>query len=212
MKRQNKVIRKVLIVVAISIIAQISISIFQSCCNPDDVTITLQSIQNNLHKIAGIITEGENNIIEYQLETYTPDDRGIRYDSLGIEVANTVIISGLKEQWYNTIGFTGLYACEPAYNFDRIYDIEITSSEDYNTSFPKGSDLSRIMSVSWMFSLQKNSIDFFLIGQELTDNDSFFFTFNFPPDENKIHNITINYTLYDNRVYTTTISNLFIKK
>ena len=204
-------IKRASIIIIILIIINIGISLLQSCCNPDDVSFTLQSIGNSLHRITGIITEGEYNIIQYELEAYTPDDEGIRYDSLCIEITNDILISALEKNWVNSLGFNGLYACEPSETYDRIFEVEITSSEDYNSAFPKGSDLSQIMSASWIHSVQKNSIDNFLIGKDLT-YDSFLFTFNFPPDENKHHDITIKYTLYDSRGYSTTIENVLIKK
>ena len=203
--------KRAFIIIIILVITNISISILQSCCNPDDVNYTLESLQSNLYRITGIKTEGEYNVVQCDFEEYTPDDKGIRYDSLGIEVSNDILLSVLKSNWENFLGFNGLYACEPAENYDRIFDVEITSSEDYNAAFPKGSDLSKIMSASWMFSIQKNNIDYFLIGKDLS-YDSFLFTFNFPPDENKYHDITIKYTLYDSREFSTTIENVLIKK
>jgi len=193
------------------ILFSLSLSVFQSCCNPDPINFRLESLHSEAKRIMGITVSGSQNIADFVVETYIPDEKGIRYDSLGIDVSNELIIAFNKQLWNNNLGFSSAYACSPAENYDIVFDVIITSSEDYNSAYPKGSNLEEMMQVSNAHLVRGNNISVFMINKRLNYH-TVFYTFSFPPSENKYHDVTIKYILTDGREYETTVSDILITK
>ncbi len=203
--------KKIGISFIVFILIGLSLSVFQSCCNPDPINFRLDALNSEPQRITGITVSGTQNIADFEVETYIPDEKGIRYDSLGINVSNELIIALNNWQWSNHLGFSSAYACSPAENYDIVFDVIITSSEDYNSAFPKGSNLAEVMQVRYAHMVRGNNISLFMINEQLNYH-TVFYTFSFPPSENKYHDITIKYILTDGREFETTVSNILITK
>jgi hypothetical protein len=203
--------KKIGITVIIFLLFNLSLSIFQSCCHPDPIVFRLESLTSEAKRITGIEVSGSQNIGNFIVETYSPNDSGIRYDSLGIDVMNTLITAMMQQEWNSQLGFSTTYACSPAENYDMVFDIIITSSEDYNSAYPKGSNLEEVMLVRNAHMVRGNNVALFMVNRRL-NYQSVFYTFSFPPSENKTHDLTIKYVLTDGREYETTVSNILIKK
>ena len=189
----------------------LSLSIFQSCCNPDPINFRLSSLSSAPERITGIEVSGSQNIGNFIVETYIPNQKGIRYDSLGINISNELIIALNNQQRKSNLGFASAYACSPAENYDMVFDVIITSTEDYNNAYPKGSNLEEVMQVRYAHMVRGNNISLFMINKQLNYH-TVFYTFSFPPAENKYHDITIKYILTDGREFETTVSNILITK
>ncbi len=187
------------------------LSVFQSCCNPDPINFRLSSLSSVPERIIGIEVSGSQNIGNFVVETYTPDEKGIRYDSLGINVSNELIIALNNRQWSHHLGFSSAYACSPVENYDVVFDVIITSTEDYNSAYPKGSNLEEVMQVRYAHMVRGNNINLFMINERLNYH-TVFYTFSFPPSENKYHDITIKYILTDGHEFETIVSNILITK
>jgi len=199
------------ITIVIFLLLNLSLSVFQSCCRPDPIYFHLDSLTSTPQRITGITVSESQNIASYDVETFLPDEKGIRYDSLGIDVMNELITAMNQQEWKANFGFSSAYACSPAENYDMIFDIIITSSEDYNSAYPKGANLEEIMQVRNAHFVRGNNIALFMVNRQLNYH-SVFYTFSFPPSENKTHDITIKYVLTDGREYETTVRGLLIRK
>jgi hypothetical protein len=204
--------KKTAIAFGIFLLLNVFLSIFQSCCHPDPINFRLISLKSEAQRITGItVVSGTQDIGNYEVEPYIPDEKGIRYDSLGIDVTNELMVAMNQQQWNSSFGFPAAYACSPAENYDIVFDVIITSSEDYNSAYPKGANLDEIMQVRYAHMVRGNNIALFMINNQLT-YQTVFYTFSFPPSENKTHDITIKYILTDGREYETTVSGILIRK
>lgn len=203
--------KKTGIAFVIFVLLNLSLSIFQSCCHPDPIYFRLDSLKSEAQRITGITVSGTQNIGDFIVEPYIPDEQGIRYDSLGIDVMNELVTAMNQQEWKYNFGFSNAYACSPSENFDVVFDVIITSSEDYNSAYPKGSNLEEVMQVRYAHMVRGNNVALFMVNNELRYH-TVFYTFSFPPSENKTHNITIKYILNDGREYETTVSNILIRK
>lgn len=203
--------RKIGCVFGFFLLFSLSLSVFQSCCHPDPIVFRLSALSSEAQRITGITASGTQHIGNYDVEPYIPDDKGIRYDSLGIDVTNVLITAMNQDKLNLNFGFSSAYACSPAMQFDVVFDVIITSSEDYNSAYPKGANLEEVMQVRNAHMVRGNNINQFMINERLTSH-TVFYTFSFPPSENKIHDITIKYILSDGREYETTVSGILIRK
>ena len=137
---KNK-LKKVLVVYSISMLAMIIIS---SC----DITenYKLDSISATAFKITGIDEDLHSTFDYYLVEeiTNTESPVKIRFDSLAVEVSTSIFVSegvGLN----SNIGVKSAHANDPVY--EEIVDIVITSDQDYNDDFPKGTNLADLLSI-----------------------------------------------------------------
>ena len=203
--------KKTGIVLGIFILFSLSLSVFQSCCHPDPIYFRLDALQSEAQRITGITVSGTQDIGNFDVEPYVPDEKGIRYDSLGIDVTNELITAMNQTEWNSNFGFSSAYACSPAEHYDMVFEVIITSSEDYNSAYPKGANLEEVMLVRNAHMVRGNNVALFMANRQLMYH-SVFYTFSFPPSENKIHDLTIKYILTDGREYETTIKDLFIRK
>ena len=202
--------KKTGIVLTVIIFFNLAITIFQSCCEPGTVTHKLESLQAELKRITGIEVSGSLNSGNFIVEEYQPGGNGIRYDSLGIRINNNLTVAENITPRLN-LGGSNLYACEPGEEYDILSEVIITSSEDYNDAYPKGSNLDEIMNVRNYYSVQGNNISYFMANKQL-DNTAFFYTFTYPPSADKYHDITFKYYLVGGGEYHTTINGILIKK
>jgi len=203
--------KKIGITFIIFILFNLFLSLFQSCCRPEPINFRLNSLNSIPERIIGIEVSGSQNIGNYIVETYVSDNNGIRYDSLGINVSNELIVAFNDQQWNSNLGFSSAYACSPVENYDVVSDVIITSSENYNSAYPKGSNLEEVMQVRYAHMVRGNNIALFMTNNQLNYH-TVFYTFSFPPSENKYHDITIKYILNDGREFETTVSNILITK
>ena len=101
--------------------------------------------------------------------------------------------------------FSQAYACDPAFSYEFIESISVISNEDYNTDFPKGTDLMDIMIIRNGYQVQG------YYNQEIS-YEVYFLTFNSPPSANTTHTFTINYTLTNGRQLQTDLEGITINK
>jgi hypothetical protein len=186
----------------------IGLAVIQSCDSCDDgpFNFRLVAIEGEVKKITGIELLGSYQTPYYTFETYITRINGIRYDSIGIDISNTIelLAYDTKANFFNSA-----FACSPATNYDLLADITIISSEDYIESYPAGSDLKEIMSIRQGYQLQGGYIPTYLSNAELTEGNQFL-TFEFPPSQTKTHDITITYKLFDGREFKVLIQELKI--
>jgi hypothetical protein len=200
--------KKAMIVLSAWAGLSIGLALFQSCepCNDGPFTVRLVSIDANVKRITGIELPGLHQIPYYTVETYVARAHGIRYDSVGIDLLNTVEMLARYSPGYF---FNQAFACDPVVRFDLLRDLTITSSQDYGDSFPAGSDLGEIMTVRNGYQLRGEHPSTFSSNAEL-DSGNFFLTFDFPPARTNTHDIIITYKLSDGREFSTLIQGLKI--
>ncbi len=187
-----------------------SLGIFQSCCNPDPINYRLKSVTGGVERIVGVEYLGDYREEYYETEPYAYSVDGIAYDSLGI-----LLINDIETFSSNSKGevFFNSYACSPAENYEMLADLIIISNHDYTSSFPSGTNLKDLMSIRQGFNsflVAGESILAFLTNGEIVGNS--YITFNVPPDENNIHDLTIKFVLRDGREYSTILQGLKINK
>lgn len=200
--------KKIIIVLSTWIFFCVGSAITPSCesCNEGPFNFKLVSIAADVKKISGIELVGSQQVAYYTTETYVAQTNGIRYDSIGIDLFHTIELLS-----YDTrINFlNAAFACSPATNYQQLADMQIMSSENYSEGYPAGSDLKELMTIRQGYQLQGRYILAFLSNAELTE-ENLFFTFEFPPSQTKIHDITITYRLLDGREFNVFVPGLKI--
>ena len=199
--------KKYIITLTLLVSGYLIVLVGQSChpCRSDSFYLRLRSIQPTLKRITGV--ERVSYSPKLIVETFQNDSIGIRYDSLGIDIQNELI--SINEN--TSHGISNLYACKPAEKYDNLQKVIITSSEDYTTGYPKGSNLTEIMLVREGFNADGQKIEPYMLNRSLYFGN-YFFTFQTPPSEDKFHDITIKYILTNGREYFSTIENVLIRK
>lgn len=188
----------------------VGLAFLQSCideCNDGSINYKSVSIAGEIKRINGVEL-GSYETPYYMVEPYVPQTNGVRYDSFGIDIVNRI-----EPLAYNTEYdfFNSAYACSPAENYESLENIIVTSSETYIDIYPAGADLTDLISVRDDYQLQGISIPTYLSASELR-RANLFFTFNFPPSQSKVHNLTIKYRVFDGREYEVFIPGLKINK
>jgi hypothetical protein len=203
--------KKTLLILITWTIVSTSLGIFQSCCNPDPINYRLKSISGHIERIVDIELLGNYQTEYYVTEPYEPSASGIAYDSIGINILNDIETFSIN---FKGELFNKSFACSPAENYEILADLLITSNQDYNSSFPSETDLKQLMSIRQSFNpylVKGESIITFLTNAQIGLGGSFI-TFNSPPDESKIHDLTIKFILKDGREYLTILQGLKINK
>ena len=205
--------KKVIVAFGIIFISNLMINIFQSCkpCNPGSIDYRIKGLYGEALVINGTYINGSDTL--YNTYNYVPGET-INYDSLIIRILNTNTNALNKSIRINSFGINSAYACSPGELFDEIKNIIITSSEDYNGSYPKGSDLRNIILARLNIKVSGISIDNFLkqyqhSGSQLGDIS---FTFSAPPDQTRNHDITVKYILADGREFQATVVDIRIRE
>jgi len=202
--------KKVIVILSTWTFFCIGLALFQSCatCGKDGpYNFRLVSIAGEAKRIDEIKLVGSPQS-EYNVKPYLSSSKGTRYDSIGIDILNSV-----ESVAFTTKGsfFNSAFACDPAIEFPRLKDINITSSEDYANIYPAGTDLKEIMSVREGYQVQGMPILTYLPYAGLR-HGNLFFTFDVPPATSKVHNLTIKYTLLDGKEFEVFIQGLTISK
>ncbi|MGZ5244363.1 MAG: hypothetical protein ACXWDO_04935 [Bacteroidia bacterium] len=192
--------KKILLVVAAWIFITFIAVLQQSCdkCDPEPINQRLNSLQAELMRMDG--------------STFSPvnaNNAGLRYDSLAIHVTHTFTAFMKQEQPVFSF-FNTAYACDPAVNYDNIREIVISSSSDYNSEYPKGTNLANITQVRNDFHSNPETVSS-KSNQFLYSNDAYY-TFTADPGKDDSHNITIKYILTNGQGYYTTLNNVLIRK
>jgi hypothetical protein len=200
--------RKIIVVLCVWAVFSIGISVIQSCvgCGDGPYNYRLVSIAGEAKKVNGM--KSNNSPIDYYtVEPYVLDTKGVRYDSIGIEITNSIEPVAFNKRFdvFNTA-----FACDPAQNFEALENVTITSSEDYANLYPAGTDLGEIISVRAGYQVAGSSISTHLASNPELDYQILFFTFNIPPSSNKVHNLTIKYKIVNGKEYEVLIQGLRI--
>jgi hypothetical protein len=200
--------KKIVIVLSTWTLLWLGLALVQACdpCDYGPYNFGLASIDAEVKRITGIELLGTYQTAYYTIETYATSTKGIRYDSIGIDLFNTI-----KQIAFDTnIDFlNSAFACSPATNYELLADMTITSSEDYIDNYPAGHDLKEIMSIREGYQLEGSYIPTYLSYAELKEGN-LFLTFEFPPSQTRTHNITITYRLFDGREFKILVSGLKI--
>jgi hypothetical protein len=200
--------KKIIVILSTWTFFYIGLALIQSCDSCDDgpFNYRLVSIAGEVKRINGIELLGSYQTAYYTVGPYVPQTNGLRYDSIGLDILNSVELIAYSEK---ADFFNSSFACSPATNFESLADMTIISSEDYVDSYPAGTDLSEIMTIREGYQLQGNSIPTYLSNAELREGN-LFLTFEFPPSQNSVHDITIMYKLFDGREFEVIIQGLKI--
>jgi hypothetical protein len=200
--------KKTTIVLSIWTFICVGLAIVQSCdpCDDGPFNFGLASIDAEPKRITGIELLGTYQTAYYTIETYATETNGIRYDSIGIDIFNTIeqIALHTKMDFFNSA-----FACSPASNYELLADMTITSSQDYIDNYPAGYDLKEIMSIREGYQLEGSYIPTYLSNAELKEGN-LFLTFEFPPSQTRTHDITITYRLFDGREFKVLVPGLKI--
>jgi hypothetical protein len=189
-----------------------ALALLPSCtaCNGGPIVFQLHNLTAELKRIEGIELGGSVGAGNYVVSAYNSTEAGIRYDSLGIDLVAAFYAANDSWNAPFTFGMTSAYACSPAEHYEQVQEIIISSSENYNAAYPKGADLQEIMSVRNGYWVSGNSVSYLI--QNGLDYGNNFFTFNFPPDGDKRHDMTIKFILEEGKTVETSIRGLLIKK
>ena len=143
-----KKIRKVLICYLIFFLF---INIINSCGGVADY-YRINSLNSVAQRIVSLDKNG--NYIADDLNTFSDTIR-IRYDSLRIKLTTDNYLA-LNNQTKSNIGIQSALAWSKAVEYEKIFEIEITSNKDYNSVYKAGTNLKKIMSFG---DVTKCSID-----------------------------------------------------
>lgn len=200
--------KKITIVLSIWTFICVGLAIVQSCdpCDDGPFNFGLASIDAEPKRITGIELLGTFQTAYYTIETYATETNGIRYDSIGIDIFNTIEQIALHTKMDF---FISAFACSPASNYELLADLTITSSQDYIDNYPAGHDLKEIMSIREGYQLEGSYIPTYLSNAELKEGN-LFLTFEFPPSQTRTHDITITYKLFDGREFKVLVPGLKI--
>ncbi len=193
--------KKTLSITLVWIIFNLTVLTIQACnphdCNSGPFNFKLISIGATLKRLTS------------ELPTdYLPTEKGIRYDSVGIEVSNeiTTASSNSKANWIDQT-----FACSPVENYEKLKEISIVSSANYNLEYPKGSELKHIILVKNDYDREDEEVASIELNHEL-DGRSILLMFKAPPAQDNVHDITITYKLTNGKELQTKIESLKINK
>lgn len=177
-------------------------------CNNDPVKLYTRALKGEKYRIDGI--EQDNGIEYFQIVAPADDAEGISFDELAIEIHNDYYAfcpNPLKSSY----GLSSAFACSPNEYYSIVNKIEITSSEDYNEEYPKGTDLKGIMRVRQGLYIEGHEVEAYMNNMELYSS-LFLYNFIAPPSEDKVHDLTFKYFLYEGGEVETTVSGVLITK
>ena len=175
----------------------------------------LNAIDGSPQRIISIHNAEDTTLATISVQALESNSTGIRYDSLAIKIDHDLIVAYNIIKTNFDLGINNSYACSPVFDYDYINEVILTSNQDYNSSYPSGTNIIDNLNVQ-----EGYFHDFGAYGEEVLDfinlnpvsHYPFYFTFIFPPDEDKIHDLTVKYVLEDGRELETTIANVLLKK
>lgn len=197
------------VLLGIMLIPGLLIPVFQSCkpCKAGVEDYRIKGLKGKACVATGTYVSGLDTL--YLTYPYT-QGTAVSFDSLHILITDTSYYAVNKPLEQNSPGISGAYACSPGVMVDLIKSIVITSTEDYNPSFPKGSDLGPIIRVL-PFSMGSGMALAEYLKHPRTFSSRESFLFSAAPDQARIHDITFQYFLSDGREYQATVAGLLIK-
>lgn len=172
-------------------------------------------LENSLYRIEGISTAQYNNAPYLLIEKCTNNEKGIRYDSLGIEIAAKTVYTGIA---LNNVGIIkSAHAMKKFVEvFDEVAEIQVTSNKDYNEEHVSGANLLHILSarssrrtVKAHYRTDKEPV--MEVFKEL-DYDGYLLSFNVPPSNSEQHIFTITISTTDGKTFSTTTEEVFLRK
>lgn len=197
---------KKLFATAFILLSMMGFMILNSCineCNDGPFVFTTDSISVDLLQINGI-SNGYRDYYTTQNINNT-DTATIRYDSLIIGF-NSVQKLVQENQYFQG----ALYACSPAEKYDKITNIEITSDHDYNTLFPKGSNLVSLFNIhDGLETKGTGLINSVINGLYFSQN--IYLKLNLAPLKKDFHRFTFKFTLDNNKVITLSLPVIYVK-
>lgn len=195
-------------------------SLFMGCdtCGPfEKEEYLLKDLHVSMRKIAGKKDYGSNVTEVYQLEAFE-NQQEARFDSLGIEVLNVLVVAMQEVPSGDGFGFSAAFACSPPSPdyADKIEDIQIFSNADYNARFKEGENLKSLLRVSSSagsdYFTDGLKVDEYIASNNRIDERGLFFTFSESPDESRLHDLTIRYILESGEIHEFTIEDVLIRK
>lgn len=171
-------------------------------------------LENSLYSIEGVSTDRYNKKPYLVIEKYTKNEKGIRYDSLGIKINAKLIYPGgialnnfgiIKSAHATTIGKI----------FDKVAEIQVTSNKDYNEEYVSGTNLLHILSARYtntgMSYYTTDKMPVLEVFKEL-GYDGYLLSFNVPPSNSEQHIFTIAISTMDGKRFSTTTEEVFLRK
>lgn len=180
-------------------------STFIISCNDDcDVgpqKTRLKTVTTELKTITGIQSSG-NGLSNYEIVNYQATSKGLRYDSLGIDIKNEI------ESYTQVVEpsfISKAYACDPVISFSKISMLRILSDKAYDANHPIGSNLTDVVNIRNGYMVDPNSYDEIYGG-------NIFINFKSAPSMEDTHNINISITLEDGRTFNSILPEIRIRK
>ncbi|MCU0382998.1 MAG: hypothetical protein MUF68_02925 [Cyclobacteriaceae bacterium] len=203
--------KKILIVFFTLTFSITIVGILQSCCNPDPLNFIIRSISAKIEKITDVKYSKVYFTDNYITESINHENKLIRYDSIGI-----VVQVDQESITINAEGsvFNQSLACSPSESYEALADIIIISDKDYSSNFPAGSNLKDLFTMRSNYNLYEvkgDSIQSYL-DEMYSSTYLYFLTLNAPPDEEKSHNITIEFVTMNGTRHSAEINSLVIGK
>ena len=199
--------KKMVVFLGIVLIPGLLIPVFQSCnpCKGGVEDYRIKGLKGTAFVVTGMYVSGQDTLYN----TY-PYQEGmvVSYDSLHMLIGDT-LYAFIKPFPRNPFWIGSVYGCSPAVLEDYIKSIVVTSTEDYNPSYPRGSNLGPIIRVlPYSRGTGLALAEFLKHPSPFIYNTSFLFSA--APDQARIHDITFNYILSDGRECKATIKGLKI--
>ncbi|RYD82374.1 MAG: hypothetical protein EOP53_03895 [Sphingobacteriales bacterium] len=201
--------KKIILVFGIWFCVVFGFSILQSCqtCDPGGpYNYYIASLSSELKEITGTqkVDSSEYIIVNQNVI----EQKALKYDSFVMEVKHKYE-SYIRYKNPSLFAFTGTLACSPVENWDDLQEVIITSSANFDSNHPAGTNLSDIV-------LYRESYD--IAGTKASEAKrtlygSFaFLSFSMPPAADGLHEITIKYILANGKELITQLNNVNIKK
>ena len=188
------------------------LKILVSCddCGPFNIPdLKVDSFQLTDYRILRI---NPGNEFYYDIEPN--NSKSVFYDSLLIHFQPMLVDEEtLSEETLsnNSFGFSTSFACSPAppEYLDKISEIVITSNSDMSEDYPANSSLNDLFGVSHSYFIDNLLFDGYFATRPI-DDYGYYFRMNSAPTESRKHIFTIQITLEDGRVLSSSLDEIEI--
>lgn len=177
-------------------------------CEFDPWYTHLKSLNAEARRITGTKAYFTNTV--YTIGAADSATATIRYDSLAIAIKHELEYNGTayRDAVFNLFTLQAAQACSPAYNPDKVKEIIITSTGEYDANHPAGSNLYDIMLISHIPGPHGEKAP---LEHSLDISHEAFLVFTSAPAATQMHHIRITYVLENGNRHSATLNNILVK-
>lgn len=170
-------------------------------CESEVNKLRIVSFEPSYLKINGKeAIEGSDSM--FIVNNYNIDSIGLRFDSIGISIYNNLESFSKRNDF---LFINAAYACEPVFYFYGIDSMFIYSDQNYDNTYPAGTNLRSIVGLS------NGNLSTDINDNELNGSIAFIH-FKSPPLNNLSHTLTIKYKLSNGNTTTSVLPKVKILK